>query len=195
MRPWPRPTRAPASVLCALSLSRTTTSPGRSSGPRHCSTYASKARAVIAPCSIIGATIPSRVSAAVTVTLSPQFFGTRPARVRPAAFARGPGHRQVDASFVDEKQPRGSSDGASTQELLALLLNLRSVGFRRVESLFLRVSPSSMRRREMVEMLTRTFKRAANSSTNSSRVASPCRDQEAQLNLAPRRELSLLARR
>jgi hypothetical protein len=73
----------------------------------------------------------------------------------------GSRHRQVDACFVDEKQALGASDHSATQEPRAFSLDLGCVRFGGVESLFLRVSPSSMRRRDSVEMLTRTFSRLA----------------------------------
>jgi len=89
-------------------------------------------------------------------------------------------HREIDARFVDEEEPSGAADDPSTDEALALSLDLGAVRFGRVETLFLRDMPISMRRRDTVEMLARTFIRFAISTTNSSSVASGCSNTKRQ---------------
>src|ERR1700691_4187322 len=89
-------------------------------------------------------------------------------------------HREVDPRFVDEEQSCGTTDDPSTNEALALTLDLWAVRFGRVETLFLRDMPISMSRRDTVEMLARTFIRFAISTTNSSNVASGCSNTKRQ---------------
>jgi hypothetical protein len=47
-----------------------------------------------------------------------------------------PGHRQIDARFVDEKKARRSTDDASAKEAFAFLLDLGPIGLGGVEGLF-----------------------------------------------------------
>ena len=97
--------RTPAR-LWAGRLSITTTSPGVSTGTSICSTQARKVAPSIAPSSTIGATIPVRRRAAVSVVVFQWSWGNAsPAALaapRAAAQAR---HLGRGAGLVDENQP------------------------------------------------------------------------------------------
>src|ERR1700722_877403 len=81
-------------------------------------------------------------------------------------------HREVDARFVDKEEASRPPDDVAPEESQAFLLDLWPVGLTGVDGLFLRVNPSSMRRRETVETLTRNRQRCARRSPSSRSVAS-----------------------
>jgi hypothetical protein len=60
---------------------------------------------------------------------------------------------EMDPRFVDEEQSCGATNDPSTNEALALALDLRAVRFGRVETLFFRDIPISMSRRDTVKCL------------------------------------------
>lgn len=108
----------------------TTMSPGRSSGTRTCSTYASKASRLIGPERTQGAIMPRRVRAATTVVVFQWPFGTpttHPQALAARGAAMGAGHGGLRPGLVDEDQPRGLEIGLHLEPGLAPLQDVGAV--------------------------------------------------------------------